>query len=143
MSELTERAAEMARLAAELPSLDEIRGPPIDGEVIEYECEAGSCTGFYLYKRDGPDGWASQRSRLEAGTRLKRHRQDEMEVLVVIYGRLSVTLNECQPPIELGRGETITMPAGEPHTAVALENTEIVGIAIPSSPGYPSRGSRQ
>ena len=139
MSELTERAERLAQMAESLPSLEEIRGMPVTGEVIEYECECGSCTGFYMYKRDGLGGWAAQRARMEAGTRLKRHRQDEMEVLIVVYGRISVERGEGDCAVELGPGQSQMFVAGQPHSVTALENTELVGITIPSSPGYPSR----
>jgi len=141
MSELVDNARKLREMAAILPDLSEIMGTPVEGEVIEYECDVGSCTGFYMFKREDDQGWACQRARLSAGTQLKRHAHPETEVLVVLYGRISIILNNEAQPVERRGVSAIVFQPGAPHTVTALENTELVGIIVPSSPGYPSRGS--
>lgn len=137
MGEMRESIRAIVDFAAAMPRLRDMVAGHFAGEVIEYECDAGWCIGFYMYRRDGADGWAASRTCMGEGAQLKRHSHDEIEIATVIHGRLSYVLEETDPPVEVGPTETITIPPGQAHTVIGIESSERVSITIPASRWYP------
>jgi len=140
MGKELESVRELRVFAEAMPSLQEIMATPGAGEVVEYECDGGFCVGFYAYRREGPTAFAVQWAVISGGATLRRHVHDETETLTLCYGRLSVLLDEDAVPVTIEAPDVILFDIGQAHTVTALETSWFVGVIIPSSPGYPTRG---
>jgi len=134
---MTEDIAEVSRLAANLPTLQPLGNGP--GEVTEYLAENGFCVGFYLYRRDGPRGYATQRTLVSAGMRLPRHAHGETQAIVLCYGKARVEYDDGREPDILEGPAVHLIGPWVPHSIVAIESCEFVGTTIPASPEYPRR----
>jgi len=127
MGEMLESIQELTAFAEAMPSLQELVADSGCGQVVEYDCEDGFCVGFYLYRRDGPKGYAAQRSVISGGATLPCHVHDETEVLVLCYGKLSILMDRADAPFELEAPGVTVFGVGQPHTVTALETSWGVG----------------
>jgi quercetin dioxygenase-like cupin family protein len=73
------------------------------------------------------DGLTILRLRLAAGTVLPRHEHPHEQCTTVLAGRLGMAL-DGGTPVELGAGETLTIPGGLGHEATAL--TEVLALEV-------------
>jgi quercetin dioxygenase-like cupin family protein len=73
------------------------------------------------------DGLTILRLRLAAGTVLPRHEHPHEQCTTLIAGRLVMDVDGDEP-VELGAGETLTIPGGLGHEARAL--TEVLALEL-------------
>jgi mannose-6-phosphate isomerase-like protein (cupin superfamily) len=103
------------------------------GNKVDYQCVKGECHGFALLN-DG--SIAVQYAEATAGTVMKPHMHiDNKEFLLVISGHLQSEVDGVVT--EARNGEMIVVEPGTTHTPSAVEDTRMIGITIPASPGYP------
>ena len=99
---------------------------------VRYDVMGGQCVGVNL--RFAPQV-AVQDAYMSAGAEFPVHSHDGVEHLVVYEGRLRVETDGIVQ--EIGVGEGCVFLAGVKHTVLALENTWVIGITVPSDEGYP------
>jgi len=104
---------------------------------VEYEVENGVAFGFNLWNIKKV---AIQRAFMSRGAVFPTHQHDEVEILIVYEGKLSVNkehARECSNVNELQVGQCVRFSSGESHSVTALENTHMIAITIPAAEGYP------
>jgi len=109
--------------------------PLIDYEkndVIEYKVPAGTCLGFGLF--NVPEV-SVQKAFLSKGTIFPIHTHKVMEWLMVYKGKLESSINGRKKILDIGAGVYINPE--EEHSVLAVEDTWIIGVTIPSDSGYP------
>lgn len=99
---------------------------------IEYKIEKGTCFGVGLARNDEV---AVQQAFMSKGSIFSKHRHDVVEIVVLYRGRLKYTGDDGDGVIEVGGDKRFE--AGSTHEIEALEDSWIIGITIPPSPGYP------
>lgn len=106
------------------------------GEYIEYEIgPAGHCVGRGLLNT--PEV-AVQHAFLTAGSVFPRHiHKNAIEHLLVTVGELEVELTNTKEKFHLKRGDGVQLPKNQPHTCRVIADTYLIGVLIPSEPGYP------
>ena len=74
---------------------------------------------------------------LEAGCDVARQQHENEQFAHIVRGRLRFGLGEPDTPeyreVELGAGEVLQLPGGFPHSARALEESEVLDIFAPPS----------
>jgi len=123
-----------------LPALVELtaklKGTPTQ-RVVEYPTEGGTVIGIGLMNdRYG----AVQKVLMSKGAKMPCHQHPlSREWLIVLSGRVKICRIEGGEVKErvLTRGEYAFLNSGEGHGTEALEDTWVLGIAIPPDEGYP------
>lgn len=110
------------------------------GESIRYDTNGGTCVGLWL---DGnPDEtWSVQKAFMSCGAEFPPHKHVGSECLIVLSGKLAVTINGNPDPTHVSAGSCISFRPGEGHSVTALEDTWMIGSIVPGEEGYPSAGS--
>jgi len=103
------------------------------GDAVSYETEEGEIIGHPLLKTDEI---AIQRAVANKGAKIIEHPHNEMEILVVITGRMIVKFGSMEK--ELTAGEVAYVPPDTMHHVIAIEETDMIGITIPASEDYPN-----
>ena len=106
---------------------------------IEYAVENGKCYGVGLLSKKEV---SVQETFMSKGSVFPQHNHDVHEWLLVFEGKLKVEY--CN-----GKTEEVTVGAavhfliGTLHKIIALEDTRMIGIVIPTTGGYPDAGDKQ
>jgi quercetin dioxygenase-like cupin family protein len=104
---------------------------------VEYEMEElRSTIGVGLFYSNDV---AIQMAFCEAGI-FPEHVHKEIEHIIVVRGSCIFHFEDRQ--ITLHRGDSLRISPNELHSVEILENTKMIGITIPSSPGYPRAKSQ-
>lgn len=122
---------QIRKLTESLPDLSEyvkLRS----GDIIDYDVDHGRCRGVNLLN----NGLTSvQYAELTAGTVFPEHDHGQIEILVIVTG--SVVVRNISLDEVLKSGDVVRFRPGEMHKLVALEDTKLLGITIPSCQNYP------
>ncbi len=123
---------QLKKLTAELNELITVRSE----SHVEYAHEGDERTiGLGLYN---DNLIAVQRAFVPKG-KFPRHAHKEIEVIVVYTGLCEFHF-DTDDPILLKRGDVLRIPPEKAHSVNVIEDTWMIGITIPSSPGYPEGG---
>lgn len=126
-----EQLTQLRKITDELPELDQLVRRKTNN-IVEYECEVGECSGQGLFNCEEV---SVQRAFMKKGTIFPKHRHDANELLVLYTGKIKVTNCESSEIVEAGRFAFFEKDAL--HSVEALEDTWLIGIAIPAIGGYP------
>lgn len=131
-----------------VPSLSELVYGNKKPGFIEYKVKSGTCIGFGLHKEDLI---SVQRNFISNGAQFPRHSHEEVEYLIIYKGKLetyseddnlycikSGKAGKYKSPIILESGDGVFFQSNVCHHSIALEDTWLIGITIPSQEGYPS-----
>jgi quercetin dioxygenase-like cupin family protein len=114
-----------------------LKGTTPMSSVVEYEVEGGTAVGHGLmHDHHG----AVQKCLFSKGTKLPCHQHERaQEWLIVLSGRLEVVYAEAgeKKTEVLERGDFLYLDKETGHGALALEDTWILGVVVPSIDGYP------
>jgi mannose-6-phosphate isomerase-like protein (cupin superfamily) len=122
-----ERIRELTKTAVPLSVIAVIKS----GDV-EYKTYNGTCGGHELMYIDEI---AVQMAYMQTNTMLESHCHDEVEILVVYEGEITIHMqNEL---VRLGPGDIYKIKPGVFHLAESKEGCKMIGITIPASKGYP------
>ena len=69
------------------------------------------------------------------GTMLEQHQHVSKEYLIIIHGCINVKVGK--KTTKLQDSDCIIIDNNIPHSSIALEDTEFIGIVIPSDTGFP------
>jgi quercetin dioxygenase-like cupin family protein len=71
---------------------------------------------------------------MDAGTVLPRHEHPHEQVTTVLAGRLAITLDDeaSGGVVEVGAGESVTLPGGLAHAARALTDVVALELFVPA-----------
>ena len=129
---------ELSRTIKCLPELEDLIGFRGNGW-IDYDVAEGSVRGqnlLTLISAPGLGGISIQRAIFTAGSKIAEHSHpDCREWLIVYRGNLRLVRMGVEHDISVGNYACLA--PGEAHWAVAVEDTEIIGITIPENKGYP------
>lgn len=117
---------------AEITSLSDMAAK--SGSEVTYTTDSGYCHGDALMNIPKI---AVQHADMGAGTKLKCHEHDEVEILVLYEGDLSISLPTHVAYLVPGR--PFTIDPGTPHIAESLNGAKMIAITIPASAGYPNQ----
>ena len=105
---------------------------------VEYEAlNDNVIKGICIYN-DGDI--AIQKAFMPKGCEIKKHKHDVIEILKIVTGKLKF-LNGTEDGRILEVGDQITIPTGQRHSVLALEETWVIGITMPADPAYPKARS--
>ena len=131
---------ELARLTENLPPVpkfDSIAQLPVMGNVIEYVGE-GTTIGFPIIWQKGV---AVQKAFMTSRAEIETHVHEfSNEILIVISGRLIVTINkgaEKESVTVVEEGDSITIKRNTPHFVMAAIDTWSLAITLPADKFYP------
>lgn len=134
----SEEFRQLSKAIKELPELEDLIGFRGNGW-IEYDVPEGSVRGqnlLTLISAAGVGGISVQRAIFTAGSKIAEHSHpDCREWLIVYRGMLRLVRMGVEHDINVG--EFACLAPGEAHWAVAVEDTEIIGITVPENKGYP------
>lgn len=117
---------QLKELTPKLPSIVVSEKSP----AIEYNVANGMCFGLALVNTNNV---SVQIAVMSKGAEFPAHDHKSEEFLIIYRGKLIVK----ELGKEFGIGEHIHFPAGFLHTVVALEDTKMIAVAVPSEEGYP------
>lgn len=122
---------ELKEMVKRLPDLTDIIRYT-NNNIIEYDGD-GIIFGKNLYNSGLV---AIQQATMLEESQIKIHQHEEIEIIIVIFGQLEFNIinKGC---IMLNTGDVVKILPNELHTCKALKNTELIGITIPASKGYP------
>lgn len=120
----------------------EVAGGPLGSiGVTEYRLPTGVVRGYGILtvppgEAEIEPGGTVQYCPMSAGTAFPEHVQEHItEWLVVINGQLEVKSEDVA--VVLAPGDGLRILPGVPHTARALTDCLVIGIAVPRDGGYP------
>ena len=120
-------------LTKTLPDLSELVAGTSRMGYTEYKTETGTSMGWSLLNI--PEV-AVQRHFISGGTEFEGHAHPANEWVIVTKGILQFTIDHEQRSTTYV-GQCQFLPANCFHSCIAMEDTWIIGIVVPSVEGYP------
>lgn len=105
----------------------------IDKYNVKYNVSTGECNGVGLFKNEEI---AVQHAVLGKHTVMDIHYHDELEIIILYEGDLSIEYDNYSTVLEIG--VPVTIPRGIKHFVKSIDGCNVIGITIPASSGYPS-----
>ena len=151
MMALPEDSENLKKLQEITPTLDKlVQDKGHEAPDITYETVGnGTFIGFILHNERAV---AAQRVFMSKGTEIPPHHHEEKEFVIVYSGSfklmscpvcLSVIDGQPTPNNDIFKtGDAVYFPPNQPHGGLALEDTWIVSITVPSGGGYPNGGRK-
>ena len=138
MNDVSDRMEQLTQLTDNLPVIQPLDTlAQIAGDFVQYEMERGTCLGFGLLsgKRIGV-----QCAFLSADSVFTSHKHQAREWLLVYAGAVEIEIEDRVVSISVG--ESVQIDPNEAHRVRALEDTWLLGVAIPMETGYPNARKR-
>jgi len=105
--------------------------------VINYDCPQGACKGVGLLKEKAV---AVQDTILKPNTIFPLHVHNEIELLILVDGEFTSTINNKETKITTP-GRLIVIDPGEEHFVYTKDGCRMIAVTIPANiGGYPSAG---
>lgn len=104
----------------------------IIGSKVKYEILKGKCEGTGLHN-DGKV--AIQMAWLDPDTVFTNHDHEEIEILIVHEGKMTVNMKDKTFDLEVGG--LVKFEPKEAHLLETKEGCKLIAITIPASKGYP------
>ena len=71
---------------------------------------------------------------LDKGCNVPSHHHESEQMAIVLSGRVQWTLGHEARVIESTAGDIVHLPSNEPHSVLALEDTDILDVLSPVGP---------